>query len=205
MRMALPRFSLPNWQRRMTLTVCTAVLAGLTVYASFKQPATLYEATARVLMLGEQEQYLIRETAVVADATSLEEDGEALLELLPLRSTALDIADEFNLSSEPYFARRSLLDRSLAFLGADLLVSRFSAQVADNVGAAFHIAHDPRKHTVKLTFRAPRPELAARVANRLADLYLARLKSNQQGDLQKAIDKLGADIDQLGAHRVRLQ
>ncbi|WP_157747756.1 hypothetical protein [Cohaesibacter sp. ES.047] len=203
-RVSKPRFSLPNWKRRLCLTLVASMLIGAGVYGAMKHPAQVYQATARVLLLSQQEQYLVKQAAVVEEKAKARIDAEELDALLPSQSVAIDIADAFDLRSDPYFARRSVLDRILAFLGADLLISKSSAQLASNINQSIIVQPDPEKRIVKLGFLAPDAEQAAEIANRLASLYLANLKDNQKAELQQAVDKLAEDVNQLASHRNRL-
>jgi|FEC22Drversion2_1045045.scaffolds.fasta_scaffold00233_10 succinoglycan biosynthesis transport protein ExoP len=188
------------WRRRMWIAVPVVVLTGLAVlWLSSVTP--LYRSTARVIVEN-------RESAFTRPSTTVEErallDQEAVKSQVQLilsadlsreviRKEGLDRSPEFNPSGG------RLLSPLLSLLGIVRDTTHLSQdqRILDRYYDRLTVYQVDNSRVIAIEFSSSDPEVAARVANAVADGYIAMQRAAKQEITRDAGDWLSSQIAQL--------
>lgn len=188
------------WRRRMWIAIPVLVITGLAVlWLSSVTP--LYRSTARVIVEN-------RESAFTRPSTTVEErallDQEAVKSQVQLilsadlsreviRKEGLDRLPEFNPSGG------GLLSPLLSLLGITRDTARLSQdqRILDRYYDRLTVYQVDNSRVIAIEFSSSDPEVAARVANAVADGYIAMQRAAKQEITRDAGDWLSSQIAQL--------
>ena len=208
------------WRRKLTIAGTVFAVAMLTVFLLSKA-TPVYEAEALVL-IGGSETTLSGLENIVQGLTADEPEILSQIEVLHSRRLAEKVIDqvglyklaEFNPSLRP--KKQGLTDRieSLAsmvpWLGLKVSTQKISVvppeiraerqrtEIVDLYVKALKAEPKQKSRVISVAFRSERPELAARLANSLADTYIADQLETKFQAVEKLASWLDARLDSLG-------
>jgi uncharacterized protein involved in exopolysaccharide biosynthesis/Mrp family chromosome partitioning ATPase len=185
--------------RRKLLIIVTTLLITILAIAATLTMTPQYSATAYVMIEPGQTQIVEAIEAVVAGSSADTAAVESQVRVLQSRSLADRVAHVLKLDHDPEFNGRleppSFMDRVLApvkeaiaaavstakqwIVGADDKpksgdpVRALRTRIVDKLLASLEVAVEGRSRVISVTFTSRSPETAAKVANALADQYIA--------------------------------
>ncbi len=188
------------WRRKLGIVSFTGICAviALGVLLSMRPQ---YEAGTRLLI--EPAASVVPDALRDGTAQSRERvilDAEAIasqVELLRSRAVADRVIARLDLTSRLEFASPSALESLMAILGAAPDEASLLEQAVETYRKNLSVFHIPQTRVLGVSFRSYDPDLAAQVANAVAESYLALQVSGKSDANQAASDWLGAEIDRL--------
>jgi polysaccharide biosynthesis transport protein len=192
------------WRRRYTILRPTIVVALLTFGVVLMIPPK-YQSEARVLVIGRDNVYLRPD----ADKDIIDRgvvDQEAVTsqaQLILSRDLASEVIAKLKLNELPEFdpalGNISLTKRVLGFLG--VIKNPLAMTPEERVLEAYYdrltVFPVEKSRVIVIDFLSENPELAARVANAIADAYLKRQQEAKQDQARSAGQWLSGEIDNL--------
>lgn len=178
------------------LSALVAVCLGAGSYGFVASLPDQYRAQSKILLLSPQERYLPQESDNasfpegrpsdrLADARSMFASPELLLPLI----------DDHRLLQNSDFSKRHLA----SYLRSPFLSLTPTETALANLQSSMMVQFHPERRLLDVSFHAPSAELAAMIANDLANGYMSQLKSERNTVTVQAISKLQQDIDGLEA------
>jgi uncharacterized protein involved in exopolysaccharide biosynthesis/Mrp family chromosome partitioning ATPase len=194
------------WRRKLAIILPTLAAAGIALLAVyFVTPK--YKSEARVLIETRENVFLRPE----ADRT-LEPDAavdpEALasqIQLILSRDLARDIIDKLKLGDRPEFdpvlRGPSLMRTLLGFigLGRDPMSMTPEERVLKSFQERLAAFQAEKSRVIVIEFESEEPELAAQVANAIAQQYLVLQRAARQAQTRSAAQWLAGEIEKLRA------
>ena len=192
------------WQKRFSILRPTIIVALLTLGVVLMIPPK-YQSEARVLVIGRDNIYLRPD----ADKDIIDRgvvDQEAVTsqaQLILSRDLASEVIAKLKLNELPEFdpalGNISLTKRVLGFLG--VIRNPLAMTPEERVLEAFYdrltVFPVEKSRVIVIDFLSENPELAARVANAIADAYLKRQQEAKQDQARSAGQWLSGEIDSL--------
>jgi polysaccharide biosynthesis transport protein len=192
------------WQKRYTILRPTIIVALLTLGVVLMIPPK-YQSEARVLVVGRDNVYLRPD----ADKDLIDRgvvDQEAVTsqaQLILSRDLASEVIAKLKLNELPEFdpalGNISLTRRVLGFLG--VIKNPLAMTPEERVLEAYYerltVFPVEKSRVIVIDFLSENPELAARVANAIADAYLKRQQEAKQDQARSAGQWLSGEIDNL--------
>jgi uncharacterized protein involved in exopolysaccharide biosynthesis len=192
------------WQKRYSILRPTIIVALLTLGVVLMIPPK-YQSEARVLVIGRDNIYLRPD----ADKDIIDRgvvDQEAVTsqaQLILSRDLASEVIAKLKLNELPEFdpalGNISLTKRVLGFLG--VIRNPLAMTPQERVLEAFYdrltVFPVEKSRVIVIDFLSENPELAARVANAIADAYLKRQQEAKQDQARSAGQWLSGEIDSL--------
>jgi polysaccharide biosynthesis transport protein len=181
-RADLTAFTSPFDLRTFWLTICwrARLIAGITLATAILATAALivippkYQATAVVMV--DPRQLHVTDTPTVltgigADAAAV----ESQVELITSTALARKVIAAANLENDPEFSRPSLGDEIRAFVGGDpdVLQRTKDERLISNVQKNLTVHRRGQTYVLEINFSAKDAVKAARIANAVAQAYLA--------------------------------
>lgn len=194
------------WRRKLLIfIVVTCLMAAAAVQIASMVP--VFDARALIL-IDTRRNALSDLQAIVSGTQSDLLQVQTQVDILRSQALAIDVAERLDLAREPEFAA-ALARRpgGLAAQFAPLLAlagypvpepptlsenERLRATATILTGEKLSVVNDSRSYVIGIQVRAEDPELAARIANAYADVYLAFNKQLKD----RAVDKANAFLDQ---------
>jgi polysaccharide biosynthesis transport protein len=200
----LASLSATLWRKRYTILRPTIVVALLTFGVVLMIPPK-YQSEARVLVVGRDNVYLRPD----ADKDLIDRgvvDQEAVTsqaQLILSRDLASEVIAKLKLNELPEFdpalGTISLTRRILGFVG--IIKNPLAMTPEERVLEAFYdrltVFPVEKSRVIVIDFLSENPELAARVANAIADAYLSRQQEAKQDQARSAGQWLSGEIDSL--------
>lgn len=192
------------WRKAWLLALLT-VVAAVATYVGLGFVAPLYTADTRIL-IEERESPLTRPREG-SNVPSTDFDASAIqsqVEVLRSREIADAVIDKLDLTRRPEFdpARRPSLIRSLLVmvgLGEAPTDSTIRQRVMESYFTRLSVYPLQQSRVVGVDFSAPSPNLAAEVANAVADSFVELQQSAKRESAVAATDWLRQEIDRLRA------
>jgi polysaccharide biosynthesis transport protein len=192
------------WRKRYTILRPTIIVALLTFGVVLMIPPK-YQSEARVLVVGRDNVYLRPD----ADKDIIDRgvvDQEAVTsqaQLILSRDLASEVIAKLKLNELPEFdpalGNISLTKRVLGFLG--VIKNPLAMTPEERVLEAYYdrltVFPVEKSRVIVIDFLSENPELAARVANAIADAYLKRQQKAKQDQARSAGQWLSGEIDNL--------
>jgi polysaccharide biosynthesis transport protein len=192
------------WRKRYTILRPTIIVALLTFGVVLMIPPK-YQSEARVLVVGRDNVYLRPD----ADKDIIDRgvvDQEAVTsqaQLILSRDLASEVIAKLKLNELPEFdpalGNISLTKRVLGFLG--VIKNPLAMTPEERVLEAYYdrltVFPVEKSRVIVIDFLSENPELAARVANAIADAYLKRQQEAKQDQARSAGQWLSGEIDNL--------
>jgi capsular exopolysaccharide synthesis family protein len=202
------------WQvalkRRWTVLICLVVVFVTVVIGTLKQKP-IYQGKVLVEINPEEPSVVnFREVAQVAPTVDVDSYRETQYKILTSRSLAEHVIRDLQLYQYPEFYKARLLFGLIEISPAKIPSARdlgppdassdaFRTSVA-NFLKAVDVSPVRRSNLVELSFECTNPQLAARVANRLADLYIEQNLQVKWDETQKASEWLRGRLAEMKAN-----
>lgn len=192
------------WSRRMWILIPTLAVSVLT-FVGVQLITPHYKSEARVLFEG-RENVFLRPEAEKATGESAAGDPEAVasqVQLAMSREVALDVIRKLKLTERPDFDPALGGISSLKSILIAIGIARDPFQLSPEERALeayfdrISVFAVERSRVVVIEFQSADPELAARVANAIADAYIARKRDAKQEQSRGASQWLVGEIDKL--------
>ena len=192
------------WQKRYSILRPTIIVALLTLAVVLMIPPK-YQSEARVLVIGRDNVYLRPD----ADKDIIDRgvvDQEAVTsqaQLILSRDLASEVIAKLKLNELPEFdpalGNISLTKRVLGFLGVirNPLAMTSEERVLEAYYDRLTVFPVEKSRVIVIDFLSENPELAARVANAIADSYLKRQQEAKQDQARSAGQWLSGEIESL--------
>lgn len=202
------------WQvalkRRWTVLVCLVVVFVTVVIGTLKQKP-IYEGKVLVEINPEEPSVVnFREVAQVAPTVDVDSYRETQYKILTSRSLAERVIRDLQLYRYPEFYKARLLFGLIEInpakipsardLGPPDASSEAFGNAVGNFLKSVDVSPVRRSNLVELSFDCASPELAARVANRLADLYIEQNLQVKWDETQKASEWLRGRLTEMKAN-----
>ncbi len=189
--------------RRAWLFAILAVVAAVGTYVGLGFVNPLYTADTSIL-IEERESPLTRPRDQSADTTPTFDESaiQSQVEVLKSREIADAVIDKLNLTSRPEFdpARKPSVIRSLlvAFgLGSNPTDSTIRQRVMDSYFERLSVFPLQKSRVIGVEFSAPNPELAAEVANSVAEEFVKLQQDAKRESAVAATEWLQQEIERL--------
>ena len=191
------------WSRRWKIfgpAVILSVLAFIVVNAS----TPLYRSEARILIEGRDNIYLRPEADKSFDRSVIDQEAVASqVQVILSRDLALRVIRQLRLGERPEFdpvlngVSTSATVLSLFGLGRDPLRMTPEERVLEVYYARLNVFAIDRSRVISVNFKSRDPDLAARVANAVADGYLELQQFIKQEQARAAGQYLSGEIDSM--------
>ena len=192
------------WRERYRILRPTLIVALLTFGVVMLIPPK-YQSEARVLIVGRDNVFLRPDADKdVLDRGTLDQDTvTSQAQLVMSREVANDVIGKLKLNELPEFdpaiGGLSLYKSVLAFVG--IIRNPMSMTPEEHVLDAYYdrltVFPVEKSHVIVIDFLSENPELAARVANAIADAFLQRLQEAKQDQARNAGQWLSGEIETL--------
>lgn len=188
------------WSRALRVVIVTVILLVLTFVMLMFVPK-LYESSANILVEQRDSTFLRAigggVSGGVADDTSIASE----IELIKSRDTLLYVIEKENLTAESEFAGGSVSPIGMIFqvfgMGGNSGNVNIQERVLANVADNLTVVRERDSRIISILFRAQNPQLAARVANAIADAHIARRAGLVISDTADATRWLKVEIDKM--------
>src|SRR5215212_12055057 len=193
------------WRKKWWVIVPTILVAVLAAVA-VNLITPKYKSEARILIEGRENVFLRPEAEKGASERDRTVDQEAVTSQVQLalsRDLARQVIKDLKLGERPEFDSTlrgvSLMRYSLGFLGLakDPLSMTPEERVLESYFERLAIFPVDKSRVISVEFQSADPELAARIANAIADNYLAVQQTARQEQTRAAGRWLGGEIDVL--------
>ena len=182
---------LSRWLR---LLLVTAVVLAATFGVLLLMPRQ-YESTAAILVESRSGETGQGGEAGVPDAAAMSRQ----IELLRSRDTLLAVIDRQNLRSEPEFTGMGLSPLALVqqLIGGAREPRSIEETALHNLGDRLHVARTGEAGVISIGVRSENPELAARLANDIAEAHVVRRTAQLPAGTEAATAGLESEIARL--------
>ncbi len=191
------------WSRRWHI-IGPAIILTLLAFLAVNSITPLYRSEARILIEGRDNIYLRPEAEKTVDRSVI--DPEALasqVQVILSRDLALRVIRQLKLGERPEFdpvlngVSISSTVLSLFGLGRDPLRMTPEERVLEAYFARLNVYPIDRSRVISINFDSRDPDLAARVANAVADGYLEMQQIAKQEQARTAGQYLSVEIDNM--------
>jgi polysaccharide biosynthesis transport protein len=192
------------WRARYAILRPTLIVALLTFGVVMMIPPK-YQSEARVLIVGRDNVFLRPDADKdVLDRGTIDQDTiTSQAQLMMSREVANDVITKLELNKLPEFdpaiGRLSPWKSLLAFVG--IIKNPLNMTPEERVLDAYYdrltVFPVEKSHVIVIDFLSENPELAARVANAIADAFLQRLAQAKQDQARNAGQWLSGEIETL--------
>jgi polysaccharide biosynthesis transport protein len=197
----LPALGSALWRKRWLILVPT-LLAALGTYITVQLITPKYFSEVRILIEGRENVYLRPDAdKITTDPTVDAEAVASQAQVILSRDLALEVIKKLNLGALPEFDSAlngvSPLKTLLGILG--LVKDPLGMTHEERVLTAYYdrltVSPLEKSRIINIDFLSEDPELAARVANAIADAYLVRSREAKQEQAQSAGQWLAGQIE----------
>jgi uncharacterized protein involved in exopolysaccharide biosynthesis len=171
--------------------------AGMLAFVNTVKPR--YTADAKVFLDSQESFYTRPDKTDVASPEKL--DPEAVMsqvQLVSSRELAREAIQKLNLAGDPEFdpmaMRFGVLDRVMAMMGLSRVPATSEEGILEKFSDKLLVFQVPKTRVLQIEFSSQKPELAARAANVVADLYIKKRSDAKKGDTLKARDWLAETV-----------
>jgi polysaccharide biosynthesis transport protein len=192
------------WRKRYTILRPTVIVALLTLGVVLMIPPK-YQSEARVLVVGRDNVYLRPDADkdLIDRAVVDQEAVTSQAQLILSRDLASEVIAKLKLNELPEFdpalGNISLTKRVLGFLG--VIKNPLAMTPEERVLEAYYerltVFPVEKSRVLVIDFLSENPELAARVANAIADAYLKRQQEAKQDQARSAGQWLSGEIENM--------
>ncbi len=189
------------WRKRWLILVPT-ILAALGAYIAVQVITPKYSSEARIFIEGRDNVYLRPDAdKITTDPTIDAEAVTSQAQIILSRDLALEVINKLKLGELPEFDStlngvsplRALL--GIFGLGKDPLSMTHEERVLTAYYDRLSVSPLEKSRIINIDFLSEDPELAARVANAIADAYLVRQRQAAQEQAQSAGQWLAGQIE----------
>lgn len=200
----LPALGAALWRKKWKVLIPTILVAVLTIIIC-QMIASLYLSESRVLIEGRDNIYL-RPDAEKDLSGSNAVDDEAITsqaQIILSRDLAREVIQKLKLGNLPEFdpllGHESKIRALLGSLGImrDLRTMTPEERVLETYYERLTVSPVDKSRVISIDFLSQDPDLAARVANTIADAYLQRQQQAKQNQARTAAVYLAAEIDSM--------
>ena len=197
----LPALGAALWKKRWRILIPT-LLAALGAFVVVQMITPKYFSEARVYVEGRQNVYLRPDAdKITTDPTVDDEVVASQAQIILSRDVAQQVISELKLGDLPEFdptlSGASLFKTVLGLFGLakDPLNMTHEERVMNSYYDRLTVSPLEKSRVINIDFLSQDPELAARVANAIADAYLERLRQVQQDQAKSAGQWLAGQIE----------
>jgi uncharacterized protein involved in exopolysaccharide biosynthesis/Mrp family chromosome partitioning ATPase len=188
------------WQKKTTIITITLVAAGL-AFVVVNAITPRYRSESRVLLEARQNVFLRAEADKSADRSTI--DPEAVTsqaQLIMSRDLAREVINKEKLTENPEFdsgagGLRAIL--GLIGIGRDPSAMTKEERTLEAFYDRLNVSAIDKSRVISIDFSSASPELAARVANSVAETYLSMQQSEQLDQTRAAGNWLGGEIEKM--------
>lgn len=187
-------------RRWLRVVLVTLVLLGLT-FAILLFVPRVYESTASILV---EQRTNITTTRTEGGGSStpsipVEAMMSSQIELIKSRDTLMGVIDKENLRSEPEFAGagQSALGFLMQLMGRPPEQGSVDERVLANLNERLSVARERDSAVISISVGSRDPELAARIANAIAEAHVSRRTALSLSDTAEASEWLDQEIRRL--------
>ncbi len=189
------------WAKKALIIGPTILAAAAALFISSSM-TPMYRSEARVLVESNDNVYTRPEGASTGELREADELAvQSQVQLLLSRDLAREVVTELNLAENDEFevSGNSLAKRALVLLGLsrDPLSQSIDERVLDAFFERLSVYAVPTSRVIVVEFSSSDPELAAEVANAVAERYLELQQSAKQATTRKASTWLASEIKDL--------
>lgn len=189
------------WRKRNVILGTTALCFALaTAFVLVVKPR--YTGEAKVL-IENQENYFTRPERVQTESSGQAPDQEAVasqVQVVTSRDLGREAIRALGLRGNSYYdplAGGSLLGNLLSLLGVSRTPANPEDRILDNYFDALAVFPVPKSRVLQIEFKAPDPDLAAKGANTIADLYIDMQSQAKRERAKAAAESLGTLVGEL--------
>lgn len=191
------------WYRRWHI-LGPAVIMALLAFVVVNTYTPQYRSEARLLIEGADNIYLRPEADKSADRSVIDQEAvTSQAQVILSRDLALQVIRQLKLGERPEFdpvlSGASLPSILLGLVGLSRDPLRMSPEerILEAYYARLNVSAVDRSRVISISFDSSDPELSARVANAIADAYLARQQAAKQEQARSAGQWLAGEIDNM--------
>ena len=197
----LPALGAALWRKRRLIIIPT-LLAALGAYAAVQLVTPKYSSETRIFIEGRGNVYLRPDAdRTINDPTIDAEAVTSQAQIILSRDLAIEVIKKLNLGALPEFdptlngvsPLRSLL--GLLGLTKDPLSMTHEERVLNSYYDRLSVSPLEKSRIINIDFLSSDPELAAKVANAIADAYLVRQREAQEDQARSASQWLAGQIE----------
>ena len=189
------------WRRKIRIVLVTVLLLGMTYVALMFVPK-MYESSASLLVEPRDSSFL-RATNDVAGPGGVADDSaiSSQIELIQSRDSLLRVLEVANLRNEAEFTKVSqgLIGTILQLFGRPAVSSKSDNVILGNLESRLTVVRERDSQLISILFRSEAPQLAAHIANAVAQTHVNRRTGVLIDDTADATRWLEVEIDKLRA------
>ncbi len=179
------------WRRRALIGVFVAVVTALTAVGSFLM-TPVYEATVVLNVREQRPSILGSDLGGSFEPLSIREDINTQIEIMKSRSVLEKVIAELHLGGAPD--------------GASVVKQREAAREAlDRVRRDMSVRQVPNTRLISLSARSTDPELAARIANAIAAVFIDKNVESKRGEANAVLAFVSGQAEQVRAQLNRTE
>ena len=192
------------WRKRHWIVIPT-LAAALVSFVAVNLVTPRYKSETRILIESRETAYNRPDGERIADRDRTPIDEQAVqsqVQLVQSRDLARKVVRDLKLAERPEFEPAvgwSLFYGPLSFVGLSRDLSRMSAEerVLERYYERLNIYPIDKSRVIVIEFQSQDPDLAAAVANKIADEYLALQQQAKREAMRQAGQWLASEIDRL--------
>jgi uncharacterized protein involved in exopolysaccharide biosynthesis/Mrp family chromosome partitioning ATPase len=190
------------WQRKATIIGLTLLSAGAAFLAA-NSVTPRYQSEARLLLEARENVFLRAEADKTGERTTI--DPEAVtsqIQLVLSRDLAREVIQNEGLADKPEFDPAGGLSKLRSILGAlgfgrDLSAMSREERALEAYYDRISVYAVEKSRVIAIDFSSENPDLAAKVANTIAETYLNRQQSAKQEQTRAASRWLSGEIEKM--------
>ena len=191
------------WQRRWHI-IAPALILALLAFVIVNMITPLYRSEARILIEGRDNIYLRPEADKTTDRNIIDQEAIASqVQVVLSRDLAIRVVRQLKLAERPEFdpvlrgVSITATIASLFGLGRDPLRMTPEERAVETYYTRLNVYAVERSRVIAITFESRDAELAARVANAVADGYLELQRAARQEQARTAGQYLASEIEDM--------
>jgi uncharacterized protein involved in exopolysaccharide biosynthesis len=189
------------WRRALRIVVVTAILVGL-AYVFLMFVPKLYESSAGLLVEDRSNSYTQAAGTQLATASSgitIDAMMSSQIELVKSRDTLLAVIDQLKLRDIPEFGgvSPSPITYFLALIGKAPTAKSLDETALQNLNDRLTVIRERDSAVISIFVRATDPQLAATVANAIAEEHVKRRAGQSLADTAESTQYLARQIEEL--------
>ena len=192
------------WVRMPRIVLVTVLLLAVTFAILMFVPKT-YESSASLLVEARDSTYTRSATDTASSSSGSTANSEALIssqiELIKSRDLMLEVVDSQKLRSVPEFSGAGFnpINTILALMGRKQEPKSLDETVLANLSDRMTVIRERDSAVISVFVRSTSPDLAAAIANAVAEAHVKRRGAQSVADTSDAVIWLQGEIDELRA------
>lgn len=188
------------WRRRYRIAIVTALLLAGTYMVLFFVPK-MYESSASILVEARTNSYLSPDGQSGNSGGAAGDDTAiaSQIELIQSRDTLLKVIDVAELRNQPELTRSGAgpLGLILGLFGRGSAPHNLDDTILANMQSRLTVIRERNSRIITILFRSESPQLAAKIANTIANVHVSRRAGQVISDTADATKWLLSEIDKM--------